>query len=130
MGSLSALLTAFYSSRLIYLTFIANTNSKKQIIFWVQESPRVVMVPLLILAFGSVFVGYIGKELALSYVVSPIIPNFTKVLPLLLSLVGGGVAFIVYFTKPLTMLRVKKRFNGIRNSTEFGNIVYTFLNSA
>lgn len=85
------------------------------------------MVPLLILAFGSVFVGYIGKELALSYVVSPIIPNFTKVLPLLLSLVGGGVAFIVYFTKP--MLRVKKRFNGIRSS-KFGNIVYTFFNSA
>lgn len=127
LGSLSALLTAFYSSRLIYLTFIANTNSKKQIIFWVQESPWVVVVPLLVLAFGSVFVGYIGKELALSYVVPPIIPNFTKVLPLLLSLVGAGFAFIVYLTKP--KFRVKKRFDGIRDST-LGNIIYTFLNSA
>ena len=87
------------------------------------------MVPLLVLAFGSVFVGYIGKELALSYVVSPIIPNFTKVLPLLLSLVGAGFALIVYFTKP-GLLQVKKRFDGSRNSTEFGNIIYTFLNSA
>ena len=84
------------------------------------------MVPLLVLAFGSVFVGYIGKELALSYVVSPIIPNFTKVLPLLLSLVGAGFAFIVYSTKP-GLLRVKKRFDGSRNSTEFGNIIYCLL---
>lgn len=86
-----------------------------------------VVVPLLVLAFGSVFVGYIGKELALSYVLPPIIPNFTKVLPLLLSLVGAGFAFIVYLTKP--MFRVKKRFDGIRDST-LGNIIYTFFNSA
>ena len=87
------------------------------------------MVPLLVLAFGSVFVGYIGKELALSYVLPPIIPNFTKVLPLLLSLVGAGFAFIVYLTKPMYVFRVKKRFDGIRDST-LGNIIYTFFNSA
>lgn len=128
MGSLSALLTAFYSSRLIYLTFITNTNSKKETIFGAQESPWVVMVPLLVLAFGSVFVGYIGKELALSYVVAPIIPNFTKVLPLLLSLVGAGFAFVVYFTKG--RVRVKKRLFGRGRGQYIRNIIYTFFNSA
>nr|YP_001648629.1 NADH dehydrogenase subunit 5 [Agelas schmidtii]ABW83922.1 NADH dehydrogenase subunit 5 [Agelas schmidtii] len=131
LGSLSALLTAFYSSRLIYLTFITNTNSKKEIIFWAQESPWVVMVPLLVLAFGSVFVGYIGKELALSYVVAPIIPNFTKVLPLLLSLVGAGLAFIVYFTKGRARGVKKGLFDRDRGRGQYiRNIIYTFFNSA
>lgn len=90
------------------------------------------MVPLLVLAFGSVFVGYIGKELALSYVVAPIIPNFTKVLPLLLSLVGAGLAFIVYFTKGRGRARVKKGlFDRDRGRGQYiRNIIYTFFNSA
>ena len=33
----SALLTAFYSIRLIYLTFIANTNSKKEVFMHAHE---------------------------------------------------------------------------------------------
>lgn len=38
LGSFSALLTAFYSLRLIYLTFIINTNSKKRVFIKVYES--------------------------------------------------------------------------------------------
>lgn len=38
LGSFSALLTAFYSLRLIYLTFIINTNSKKRAFIKVYES--------------------------------------------------------------------------------------------
>lgn len=38
LGSFSALLTAFYSLRLIYLTFIINTNSKKRDFIKVSES--------------------------------------------------------------------------------------------
>lgn len=38
LGSFSVLLTAFYSLRLIYLTFIINTNSKKRVFIKVYES--------------------------------------------------------------------------------------------
>ena len=40
--------------------------------------------------------GYFGKELILSNIISPIIPNYVKMAPLLLSLFGALLAFVVY----------------------------------
>lgn len=51
---------------------------------------------MLLLAVGSVFVGYLGKELTSGNVISPIISNFAKIIPLLLSLVGAFFAFVIY----------------------------------
>ncbi len=96
LGSLSALLTAFYSIRLIYLTFITNTNSKKETLIGVHEPSFNIIFPLLLLAFGSIFVGYLGKEVILSNVVPPIISNSVKVVPLVLSMLGVFLAFVIY----------------------------------
>lgn len=96
LGSFSALLTAFYSIRLIYLTFIMETNSKKEVLMGVHESSLNITFPLLLLAIGSIFVGYLGKEVVLSNIVSPIIANPVKVIPLLFSLFGAFLAFMVY----------------------------------
>jgi len=62
LGTLSAFLTAFYSFRLIYLSFIGNTNSFKESFYHVHEGPLVMAIPLGILAIGSIFVGYLGKD--------------------------------------------------------------------
>lgn len=96
LGSFSALLTAFYSIRLIYLTFITNTNSKKEILMGVHEPSFNIIFPLLLLAFGSIFVGYLGKEVVLSNVIPPIISNSVKVIPLILSMLGAFLGFVVY----------------------------------
>ena len=96
LGSFSALLTAFYSIRLIYLTFITNTNSKKEVLTGIHESSLNITIPLLLLALGSIFVGYLAKEITLSNVISPIISNSAKVIPLLFSLLGAILAFVVY----------------------------------
>ena len=100
LGSFSALLTAFYSIRLIYLTFISNTNSKKEIYIGADEPSFNIVFPLLLLAFGSIFVGYLGKEVILSNVIPPIVSNYVKVVPLILSTLGVFLAIIVYGRLP------------------------------
>ncbi len=57
VGIITALLTAFYSWRLLFMTFHGKNNSEEKIFNNVKESPYVMLIPLYILAFGSVFVG-------------------------------------------------------------------------
>jgi NADH-quinone oxidoreductase subunit L len=67
VGILTALLTAFYSWRLLFMTFHGETRSDSKTFDHAHESPLVMTLPLLLLAFGSIFVGmffanfYIGK---------------------------------------------------------------------
>ena len=67
VGILTALLTAFYSWRLLFMTFHGQTRSDKKTFDHAHESPLVMPLPLLLLAFGSIFAGllfsnfYIGK---------------------------------------------------------------------
>jgi len=67
IGILTALLTAFYSWRLLFMTFHGETRSDKKTFDHAHESPLVMTLPLALLAFGSIFMGmffadyYIGK---------------------------------------------------------------------
>ena len=99
LGSISALLTAFYSVRLIYLTFITNTNANKAIFRGADESSSNITLPLLCLGFGSIFVGFLAKEITLSNTIYPVINNFIKITPFVLSLLGMLLAFIVYSSR-------------------------------
>jgi len=63
LGVLSAGITAFYSFRLIYLTFISNPNGFKNAIQNAHDAPLPMAIPLLILCVGSIFVGYFTKDL-------------------------------------------------------------------
>ena len=54
-----------------------------------------IAIPLVLLAFGSIFVGYLGKEIVLSNVMGPVVTNSVKMIPLLSSLFGGMLAFVV-----------------------------------
>lgn len=123
LGCISALLTAFYSIRLIYLTFITNTNSKKEIYIGAHEPSFYIILPLLLLAFGSIFVGYIGKEAIISNVIPPIVSNFVKVVPLILSMLGALLAFLGYNGN-------LKLVNNRIDLMKVRHIVYTFFNSA
>ena len=62
LGTLSAFFTAFYSMRLLFLTFITNTNAPQSTFLKAHESPWNMSLPLVILAFGSIFVGYLGRD--------------------------------------------------------------------
>jgi NADH:ubiquinone oxidoreductase subunit 5 (subunit L)/multisubunit Na+/H+ antiporter MnhA subunit len=47
------------------MTFLKVTNSNRIIISAVEEAPFFMMLPLIVLAFASIFIGYIFKDLFL-----------------------------------------------------------------
>ena len=60
LGTTAALLTAFYSWRLIYLTFHGKFRGTQESEHHLHESPRVITVPLMFLAVGAVAAGWVG----------------------------------------------------------------------
>ena len=62
IGVLTALLTAFYSWRLLFLTFHGESRVVKNVYNQVHESPKVMTVPLIILAIGSIFSGILLSD--------------------------------------------------------------------
>ncbi len=60
LGIMGAVLTAFYMFRLIFLTFHGEERIGPEAKKHLHESPRVMTVPLVILAFFSVVAGYVG----------------------------------------------------------------------
>ncbi|MGH8015871.1 MAG: NADH-quinone oxidoreductase subunit L, partial [Candidatus Zixiibacteriota bacterium] len=60
VGVLTAALTAFYMFRLLYLTFAGQERMDEKTKSHLHESPRVMTVPLVILAVLSVAGGWIG----------------------------------------------------------------------
>ena len=60
VGLLTAGLTAFYMFRLIFMTFLGEFRGTAEQKAHLHESPKVMTVPLVILAAGSVLAGYVG----------------------------------------------------------------------
>ena len=69
-GIFTALLTSIYSWRLIFKTFHGNYNNSKVSIENMHESPLVMLLPLLVLAIGSIFVGILFKGLFIGHEMS------------------------------------------------------------
>lgn len=114
LGVLSAGITAFYSFRLIYLTFISNPNGYKNAMQNAHDAPLPMAIPLFILCIGSIFVGYLTKDLFiglgtpfwnnaifiapenLTMIDAEFIPTYIKWLPVIVSLFGAILSMIVF----------------------------------
>ena len=138
LGTISAFFTSFYSFRLLYLTFLNDSNAYKQYLKDSHEAPLLMAIPLLILAFGSIFVGYITKDMLIglgtnfwgnslftlpnnvSLVESEFIPYWIKLIPVLFSLSGAILAFISYHFYSNYLYSFKISF--------LGRKIYSFLN--
>nr|YP_009092462.1 NADH dehydrogenase subunit 5 [Gloeochaete wittrockiana]AIM52048.1 NADH dehydrogenase subunit 5 [Gloeochaete wittrockiana] len=136
LGTLAAFCTAFYSFRLIYLVFLSVPNGYKSYFNQVHETPYLMALPLVLLAFGSIFIGYLTKDLMLGMGTNfwggsiyflperaglfeaEFIPTNIKILPVCLSLLGAFTACLFYssFFKFLVYLSV------------YVKDFYTFLN--
>lgn len=60
LGIMGAVMTAFYMFRLIFLTFHGQERIEPEAKKHLHESPPVMTIPLIILAFFSVIAGYLG----------------------------------------------------------------------
>jgi NADH-ubiquinone oxidoreductase chain 5 len=138
LGTLSAFLTAFYSIRLLYLTFLTKTNSYKQNILHAHDAPLIMAMPLLILSIGSIFIGYFTKDMIVGVgtdfwgnaiytapkntilLDAEFLPPFIKLIPVIFSLTGAFTSFICYSVYSNTLYTWKLN--------NLGQIFYNFFN--
>lgn len=140
LGTLTAMITAFYSFRLISMTFLTTPNAPKGDYEHTHEADLLVVITLTILALLSIFFGYFAKDLfvgmgsdvfAHSLFVHPShitlveaefsIPTFYKLLPAFGTFGGAALALLMYhrlanFTVDLALSKLGKR-------------LYTFFNA-
>ena len=114
LGTLAAFFTAFYSMRLLYLTFLAETNAHRKVIEGAHDAPFPMAFPLFVLSIGSIFIGYCTKDMIigvgtdfwgnalfthpqnLTLLEAEFIPHSIKNIPVILSNLGAISAFILY----------------------------------
>lgn len=63
MGIVAAFFTAFYSGRLLFMTFHGASRASQEVQSHIHESPKIMIYPLLLLAAGALFAGFIGAKL-------------------------------------------------------------------
>ena len=62
VGLATAVITAVYMGRLIILTFFGSYRGSKESEEHIHEAPAVMLIPMVILAFGAVFAGYLWAD--------------------------------------------------------------------
>lgn len=110
LGVLSAGCTAYYSLRLLLMTFWTAPQGTRSAYAQMHEAPWTMAVPLVLLAFGSLFSGYLAKDMMLGLgtdfwnnalfqlpgqtcaLEAEYIPQWIKLLPLGFTLSGAGLA--------------------------------------
>jgi NADH-quinone oxidoreductase subunit L len=132
IGIAAAAMTAFYSWRLLFMTFHGASRVDPRALEHAHESPNVMLIPLYVLSFGAVFAGAIGYHLfvgegraafwAESIRVLPAhdslaaahhAPFWVGVLPLVVSVAGIGLAWGMYVRDPTWPGRLAARFRGL-----------------
>lgn len=119
MGIAAAFLTAFYSWRLLIMTFHGKSRAEEKVLSHVHESPSVMLVPLMVLAAGALFAGFafyplfVGEFrehfwneslfiLGINDAVEAAhhVPLWVKKLPIVVAGLGIALAYVVYMFKP------------------------------
>ncbi|MDR3449990.1 MAG: NADH-quinone oxidoreductase subunit L [Alphaproteobacteria bacterium] len=119
LGLIAAFMTAFYSWRLIIMTFHGKSRADHHTLEHAHESPWIMLAPLMPLALGAVFAGWYafhwfggegrdefwkGSIFVLkghdSVGAAENVPEFEKWLPLGVALPGIIFAYICYVVKP------------------------------
>jgi NADH-ubiquinone oxidoreductase chain 5 len=143
IGSICVLFTSYYSFRVIFLSFVNPTNALKNSVKKTHESSFLLCFPLILLAFGSIFVGYLAKDMMVGLgtdfwanalfqhpqysCISEFIPQSTRVLPMILTLSGAVLAFLINGTG-VNFLGHTFFKNSLNNFHKAFVVFYTFLN--
>jgi NADH-quinone oxidoreductase subunit L len=132
LGCFAAFLTAFYSWRLLFLTFQGAPRADHETMHHVHESPKVMLIPLYVLAAGAVIVGALGNHWFIgegaaafwrnSIVVLPshggiakaeTVPFLISIIPLVAGLIGIAVAWYAYIRNTSVPRQTARAFEGL-----------------
>ncbi len=118
LGIAAALMTAFYSGRLLFMTFHGEPRADKHVMDHVHESPLIMTIPLAGLAIGAIFAGMVGYEVFVgdgradfwrdSILVLGIdvveeahhVPAWVVWSPLVVTVLGLGLSYHMYMRRP------------------------------
>lgn len=142
------MITAFYSFRLISMTFLTYPNAPKGDYEHTHEQPLIVVIPYVVLSLLAIFFGYLAKDLFVgpgsdflssALFIHPThitlveaefaIPLFYKLLPAVGSLFGAGAALLLYhrlpeFTVNLTQNKLGYMLYSFFNGKYFFDVIY------
>jgi len=138
LGTVAAFFTAFYSVRLLYLTFLAHPASYRSLYLFSHDTPFFIGFSLIPLALGSIFIGFFIKDLVIgvgspfwgqSIFIHPsslvlldaeFLPSSIKNTPVLFSCLGAFSAYCFYsfFSEKLFFFKF----------STYGRHCYSFFN--
>ncbi len=129
LGAAAALMTAFYSWRLLFMTFHGAPRADERVMAHVHESPKMMILPLFVLAAGAVAAGWLGSGMVdpdsdfwgASIVVlgdnvleaAHHVPLWVKLTPLVLGVLGIAVAVWMYILNPAIPARLAGASRGL-----------------
>lgn len=147
-GVLAAVCTAFYSFRLVYLTFLAEPNVKRPSLKLVHEPDLRMTLPLFALVFFSLFTGYLLKDAFIGMgtnflssglhegnarfdafgLNSEFFFSSEKAIPVFLSVFSGFFACHLYFSSPASVqvVHIARRWGIFGNLFRFFNKKWYF----
>jgi NADH-quinone oxidoreductase subunit L len=142
LGIAAAIMTAFYSWRLLFMTFHGASRADHHVLEHAHESPWIMLGPLVVLAIGAALAGmafygsFVGGEegmarfwggeetspyaphlraFAESHVIHAAheVPFWVKAAPLVVAVLGIALAYQMYVRDPLLPQRLARRFRGL-----------------
>ncbi len=129
VGEITALMTAFYIFRLIFLAFFSESKLDPKL--HVHESPGIMTVPMIILALvaliigflgippfnDSIFYGFLHVDFQNAHIFDPIANNapwyFLSLISVLMGLSGIYIAYILYIKKAVSPEKIKSMFKPV-----------------
>jgi NADH-ubiquinone oxidoreductase chain 5 len=138
LGVGAAFFTAFYSTRLLFLTFLVKPNGFKIITLNAHESPVRMVLPLVVLSVPSIIIGFLFKDMFIglgtdfwgnaiyisstnfTQIEAEFMPQFFKLVPLVTVTTSVVLAYVFYsyYLNLLFWFKI----------TTVGNFFYNFLN--
>ena len=128
VGTLVAMLTSFYSWRLIFMVFCGEAKGCLKTHAHAHEAPVVMMIPVAMLAVGAIFAGFAFAESFVGHGMNDFwaasifnkaadlfdnahhVPLWVKLLPLGASLLGFVIAWYLYIIKPYLPAQIASDF--------------------
>jgi len=129
---IAAFLTAFYSWRLLILTFHGKTRADHHTFDHAHESPPVMTVPLILLAVGAVTTGWVFHEQLLgehwehfwgasifngpaNHILHAMeeVPHWVGLAPTVMGIAGIAVAYALYLGAPGVPAQLAATFRGV-----------------
>jgi NADH-quinone oxidoreductase subunit L len=132
LGTVAAFMTAFYISRVMFMTFHGEPRAGEETMHHAHESPWVMLIALVVLAIGAAVAGFLGYDFFVgderasfwkssilvlpqydSLAAAERIPSIIRYMPLVFGFLGIAIAYVFYIVDPRIPVRLASRVRSL-----------------